>query len=167
MRLAETQMPPSLLPTWYKRLHHNNRLPLLSPPHLRVLKAYCSARFFPISIIFQPSVMALRASAQGGLPNRACIIPSTIKEAYLIRQMSPTLHLRISGTVASTATITTVNRLKFEPLVRKATRGHVATYLGRLQCLLRPARRPLENRPPIIIQLELGHLPSYHALSRN
>jgi hypothetical protein len=159
-------MPPSLLPTWHPSLHHNNRLRLPLPLHLCVRKAYYSARSSPNSTIFQLLVMALRASAQGGRLNRACTIRSAIKEAYLTHQMSPTLCLRISGTVASTAMITTVSRLKLH--VKKATRGHIATYPSRLRCLQLPAKRHLESQPPLIqLELDLDLPLSFHVLSRS
>jgi hypothetical protein len=166
MRLAGIQMPPSLLPTWHPSLHHNNRLRLPSPLRLRVRKAYYSAKFFPTSTIFQLLVMALRVSAQGGRLNRACTIRSAIKEAYLTHQMSPTLFLRISGTVASTAMITTVNRLKLR--VTKATRGHIAIYPSRLQFLQLPGKRRLESQPPLIqLELDLDLPLNSHVLSRS
>lgn len=168
MRLARTQMPPSLLLTWHPSLHHNNRLRLPTLLHLCVHKAYYSARFFPSSTAFQLLVMALRASALEGRLNRACTIRSAIKEAYLTHQMAPTLCLRIFGTAASTAMTATVSRLNLNLNVKKATRGHKATYPSRLRCLQLPAKRHLESQPPIIQSgLELNLLQSFHVLSRS
>lgn len=153
-------MPPNPRPTWRQSLHHNNRLLLLSPPHLRVLKACFLARFFPSNTIFPLLVMELRAFAQEGHLNPAYTIPLAIKEVYLIHQMSPSLRPQVSGIVASTATITTGNLPR--PL-KKATHGHIATSQNLLQYLRYLVKPLLENpRRPIPRVLDLH--PNCHVL---
>jgi hypothetical protein len=152
-------MPPNPRPTWHQSLHHNNRL-LLSPPHLRVPKACFSARFFPSNTVFPLLVMALRAFAQEGHLNPAYTILLAIKEVYLIHQMSPSLRPRVSGIVASTATITTGNLPR--PL-KKATHGHIATSRNPLQ-YLRSLVKPLLESHRRLIPRVLDLHPNCHAL---